>query len=84
MDNPHGIWYTVFMRIVCVEPGSVGDELGLVAGDELTALDGYAVEDVFDYEYYNGAENFSMSVMRNGELLEFDIEKYPEIGRAHV
>ncbi len=66
------------MRIVCVEPGSVGDELGLVAGDELTALDGYAVEDVFDYEYYNEAENFSMSVMRNGELLEFDIEKYPD------
>lgn len=66
------------MRILDVARGSVGEELGIRAGDELTAFNGHRVMDILDYEFYNGAENFSMSVERDGIVTEFDIEKYED------
>ncbi len=35
--------------VSCVEPGSIADEVGVVAGDILLKIDGRDVEDVFDY-----------------------------------
>lgn len=63
------------MRIVDVDKGSVGEELGLKAGDELVSFDGHTVVDILDYDFYNESERFFMTVKRGDEETEFDIEK---------
>lgn len=40
------------MQIRSVEPGSVGECIGIRPGDRLVALNGHAVEDILDYWYY--------------------------------
>lgn len=66
------------MRILGVDKNSVGDELGIKAGDELIAFDGEEVVDILDYEFFNGGENFILTVSRDGELTDYEIEKYPD------
>lgn len=63
------------MKILAVAKNSVADELGLTAGDELTAFDGFPVLDVLDYDYYNSCERFTMRAITQGECVEFEIEK---------
>ncbi|MDR1764994.1 MAG: DUF512 domain-containing protein [Lachnospiraceae bacterium] len=58
-----------------VAAGSIGEELGLEAGDRLLSIDGQPVEDVFDYQYLLGAETALVEVEKaDGELWELDIE----------
>lgn len=66
------------MRVLDVDKGSVGDELGIKPGDDLTAFDGHKVVDILDYEYYNGAEAFVMTVVRDGTVTEYEVEKYED------
>ena len=66
------------MKILAVQAGSVGDELGIRAGDELVAVNGFPVTDILDYEYILGAERFTMTVARGDEQTEFDVEKYED------
>lgn len=63
------------MRITEVEKNSIGDELGIRAGDELIAFNGKTVQDFLDYEFYNAEESFTMSVGRNGQVTDYEIEK---------
>ena len=68
--------------IKSVDPGSIGDELGLEPGDRLLTIDGHELEDVFDYEYYIGSESVVAVVEKaDGEEWELEIENdYEDLG----
>ena len=54
-------------------------DLGIQSGDRLLGIDGRPVLDVFDYQIRQLAEELVVSIQsRNGELLEFEIEKEEE------
>jgi putative radical SAM enzyme (TIGR03279 family) len=63
-------------KITKVDPGSVGESLGVCAGDFLLEIDGLSVGDVFDYRMAVRAEKLLVLVEKNnGEWWELDIEK---------
>ena len=68
--------------IKSVDPGSIGDELGLEPGDELLTIDGHQLEDIFDYEYYIRSESMEVLIRKaDGEEWELDIENnYEDLG----
>lgn len=66
------------MKILAVTKNGVADELGISAGDELVSFDGFPVVDVLDYDFYNSRENFTMRVKSDGEVTDYDIEKYDD------
>ncbi len=68
--------------IKSVDPGSIGDELGLEPGDELLTIDGHQLEDIFDYEYYIQSESIEVLIRKaDGEEWELDIENdYEDLG----
>ena len=63
------------MKICEVSPEGIGEELGLLPGDDLFEFDGRKVRDLLDYIFFDSRESFSMSVRRGEETLLFDIEK---------
>ncbi len=66
------------MKILSVTKGSVADELGVKAGEELISFDGFPVFDFLDYDYYNSCENFVMRVRSKDEIVDYEIEKYED------
>lgn len=68
-------------RIVSVQIGGIGDELGLEPGDAIVEIDGTTPRDLIDYRYALAEECVLVSVRKaSGELLEFEIEKDPDEG----
>ncbi len=54
----------------------MGEEIGLEKGDAVTHFDGKPVADVLDYEYYEGQEDFSLTVLtKDGQTVTVDVEK---------
>jgi len=68
--------------IKSVDPGSIGDELGLEPGDRLLTIDGHGLEDIFDYKYYIGSRSIVVVVEKqDGEEWELEIEnEYEDLG----
>lgn len=67
------------LKIKSVEENSLGEELGLKAGDAVIKFNEEPDIDILDYIYYDASESFTMSVKKSGGIIEeFDIEKYPE------
>lgn len=59
-----------------VEPGSIAEQLELAPGDALIAINGHAIEDVFDYRYLIQEEELLVLVEKSdGEEWELEIEK---------
>lgn len=50
-------------------------DCGILKGDNIYAFDGYDVEDVLDYAYYDSFANFTVGVERNGERFSIDVVK---------
>lgn len=69
-------------KISQVDPGSIAEELELVPGDYVLAINGTQVEDIFDYEYYINSPSITMLVRKaDGEEWELDIENdYEDLG----
>lgn len=66
----------IIHTIKSVSPGSIAQELELVPGDRLLAINGHPVRDVFDYHYLVDDEQLVLLVEKaNGEQWELDIEK---------
>lgn len=64
------------LKIISVEHNSVGEEIGLEAGDVVKAFDGCDAVDVLDYEYFEGQEKFVLTVLaKGGEQVDVEIEK---------
>ncbi len=64
--------------ILRVMPDSIGDELGLKAGDQLLEMNGHPVTDVIDYMFYQAAEELSLLMCIDGQKVLFEIEKDSE------
>lgn len=63
-------------RIKSVMPGSIAEEMELESGDILLAVNGQAIEDIFDYHYLTDDEEVLLLVQKkNGEEWELEIEK---------
>lgn len=64
------------LKIINVEKDSVGYEIGLEQGDIITEFNGYPAQDILDYLYFNGEEEFSITVKcKGGETSTVYIEK---------
>lgn len=68
--------------IISVPQGSLGEELGLVAGDELIAINGEKVVDIIDYQALIVAEDLTLTYIHDGEEQEVTCEKdeWEELG----
>ncbi len=64
------------IRVTATEPGSIAEELGIVPGTELLAVDGRELEDFLDWEFLTAEDAFLLHARTPaGEELEFDIER---------
>ena len=61
-----------------VSPDGVGAELGLEPGDQITEWNGVSATDILDYLYYDSAERFTVTVVRDGVSHVLDVEKDEE------
>ncbi|MBQ1311748.1 MAG: DUF512 domain-containing protein [Blautia sp.] len=62
--------------ILRVLPGSIAEELELVPGDSILAVNGKEIEDVFDYRYLMNEEEVLILVEKqDGEIWELEVEK---------
>lgn len=57
-------------RVVALEPGGLGEALGLQVGDRLLRLNGHPLHDVIDLQFYGSEEEVSLAVARGGAELE--------------
>lgn len=64
-----------------VVPGSIADEMELEAGDRLLTINGHAVRDIIDYNYFTADEQLLLEVAKgDGEIWEVEIERDEEEG----
>ncbi|MCC6399083.1 MAG: DUF512 domain-containing protein [Bacteroidetes bacterium] len=63
------------MKIVGIAGGSIADEAGLLAGDELLEMNGKRVQDNLDVRFHESDPDLSLKIARAGEVMLFDIEK---------
>lgn len=70
------------VKITGVEPHSRAEKAGVLAGDNLLALNGNAIEDVLDYRFYLVTRHLELTLLRGGEQLRLLIRKgeYDDIG----
>ncbi|HOG47160.1 MAG TPA: DUF512 domain-containing protein [Anaerolineae bacterium] len=57
-------------QIVALAPGGLGEALGLRAGDRLLRLNGHALRDVIDLQFYGAEETVALALERGGRELE--------------
>ena len=62
-------------QITGIIPGSVAEDIGLQAGDELLAINDIAVEDVIDVHFHGAEESLELLIRRDGEHLLFEAER---------
>lgn len=77
--------------IKAVEPGSIGEEVGIEPGDSLLAVNGEEPEDIFDYQYMIQEEYLEVLIEKNMEhygtkeepeqwILEIEKEEWEDLG----
>ncbi|MBP3468357.1 MAG: DUF512 domain-containing protein [Lachnospiraceae bacterium] len=69
--------------IKSVESGSIAEEMGIEAGDELLEINGQKIEDIFDYQYLCVDEYLEVLIKKaDGEewLLEIDKAEQEDLG----
>jgi len=62
-------------NISAVEPGSLGDGLGLRPGDVLLEINGWPLRDVLDVQYYAAEESLELVVWREGREVVYQVER---------
>lgn len=63
------------MKIVKIKENSLGEEIGLSAGDQLIKINGERVLDHLDYEFRIADENVILDFKINGQLSQIIVEK---------
>ena len=66
------------MTIQGVKRRSYAQKAGVLAGDELLAVNGHSLTDVFDYRFYTAELDVSLSLCRDGKPFEVFIRKKRE------
>lgn len=66
------------LRIDSVIPGSIADQLDVVAGDRLLAVNGHPLRDLIDYSYYTASEEELLLEVEkpDGELWELEVDRH--------
>ncbi len=70
-------------KIICIRPGSLAEELGLVAGDKILEVNGQKLRDIIDLSFSLSEEEVDMLVEHeNGEqeMISFDKDYDEELG----
>ena len=67
--------YTTAGEIKAVAPDSLAEEVGILPGDMLLAINDNAVEDIIDVQFYTAEEYIDLLIERDGERIIFDIER---------
>ncbi len=62
------------IRVTGIEPGSIGDEIGLEPGVELFSVNGKGLEDFLDWEYLTADEEFTLVYRKPATGEEFEVE----------
>jgi len=63
-------------KIAAVEPGSIAEEMELLAGDYLLSINGQEVKDILDYRWLAAEEYLLVEAEKpDGEVWELEIEK---------
>lgn len=60
--------------IANVAEGSLGEELGLKAGDRVVTIDGRPVVDFIDFQFHAQSESVILEIERDNQIEEFDLE----------
>lgn len=68
------------LLINTVAPNSIAEELEVMAGDRLLAVNGHPLRDIIDYSYYSDSEEeLLLEVQKaDGELWELEVERNAE------
>ena len=66
------------VKITFVEPDSAAERVGILAGDELTAINGHEICDVLDYRFRIYDRRLKLEIMRGGKRIVFRIRKDEE------
>jgi putative radical SAM enzyme (TIGR03279 family) len=61
-----------------VRPGSIADEIGLQPGDRVISIDGRALRDAVDVQYYATEDAIALEYVRGDETTIVEIEKHPD------
>lgn len=61
-------------KIQGIEPGSIAEEIGLIAGDEIISCNGHKIEDELDLRFYFCGEIIELEVIMQGERGIIEIE----------
>ena len=67
------------IKVIGVQPESIGEAIGLAPGVELHSVDGTPLEDFLDWEYLTASEDFSLVFRRPGEDVEYEVEVEREL-----
>ena len=62
-------------NIASVEKGSIADQLGIRAGDQLKTINGETVYDFLDYQALTASEKISLTIVRDDGEVEYEFEK---------
>jgi len=69
------------VAIIAVAEGSLGEQLGLLAGDRIVAMNGRPIRDLLDVHYYAAAEMLELEVVRaDGDEWELSVAKDSGVG----
>ena len=61
--------------VVSVAPGSPADSVGIMPGDEITALNGVSPRDIIEWRLLSDEPEVSVSLVRQGMELDLEITK---------
>ncbi len=61
--------------IAAVEPGSLGEEIGLEAGDRLLVINDHPLRDLIDVQFYAAEEHLDLLMERNGQQMRIQVER---------
>ena len=62
-------------KIIAVEAGSIADQLGIRPGDSLVTINGKKIIDWIDYQAFCSEEDIDLVTERDGEEIEYSLEK---------
>ena len=75
MKNNFKVAENYYLKILKVQPDTLGAEINLKPGDRLLKINGKRVRDEIDYQFRITEENVSLEFEISGERILIDVEK---------
>ncbi|MEZ4572670.1 MAG: DUF512 domain-containing protein [Thermomicrobiales bacterium] len=58
-----------------IAPNSLGEEIGLRAGDRVITVNGQRLRDVIDFAFYSDDEDVTLEVLQGDEIVTYEVER---------